>query len=475
MFKLKFQIGTISVQLAIIALFKVTSWTTIGIVSTIFVTQVIHVLNQLAMIPDPNPFQPISKQLVKPNVFIDFFKSADRNNRYTVEDHVFQTKDGHNLLVFRMSLNDEEKKQLKDKRFLGKPQMMCPGLASSCIWPFIGKYSAGWYFMDKGYDVWSINYRGTVFNFSHKNADISPEEFFNFTLEDQATIDFPCFIENILRITGKERLTFVTLSLSGIISIIAMAHEKTCEYINRHTERGILLCPLPFNTFTEDPYLIKRYTTIEMCDHVLEKSKEWGIFEAFMGNYNTSPEGYKKLNKYLDEKYGGFDLTQSNFYQWDGVKDRMFWDIILPGIPFMMFPCLKFLNHPGATAQGGGSGGSVRLLESAMRLGVVYNGEIKVPKIFKYDHGKEQNKKIYGSEEVPCYDQENIKTKLDIFAGSKDTICTYEGSQKFAEIVNGNNENQNVNVFNLEGWYHGSFAVPNGGEDLFGILDKIID
>ena len=73
------------------------------------------------MIQDPNPFHPISKQLVKPSVFIKHFKSYDKKNRYTIEDYVFQTKDGHNLLVFQMSLNDEEKKKLEDKRFLGKP------------------------------------------------------------------------------------------------------------------------------------------------------------------------------------------------------------------------------------------------------------------------------------------------------------------------------------------------------------------
>ena len=107
-----------------------------------------------------------------------------------------------------MSLKGEYKEKLLDKSFLGKPLMLCHGMASCCIHFFAGKFSMGWYFLDKGYDVWAINYRGTVWNFSHKNPDISYEEFFDFGLEDYATVDFPCFMENILRITNKDKLSF---------------------------------------------------------------------------------------------------------------------------------------------------------------------------------------------------------------------------------------------------------------------------
>ena len=63
----------------------------------------IKVLNHFAEIPDPEPFNPIGKYKISPDIFYKELKMFDKGNKYLIDDFTFQTEDGYNLLVFRVS------------------------------------------------------------------------------------------------------------------------------------------------------------------------------------------------------------------------------------------------------------------------------------------------------------------------------------------------------------------------------------
>ena len=62
----------------------------------------IKVLNHFAEIHDPEPFNPIGKHKLSPSIFYNELKALDKGNKYLIDDFTFQTKDGYNLLVFRV-------------------------------------------------------------------------------------------------------------------------------------------------------------------------------------------------------------------------------------------------------------------------------------------------------------------------------------------------------------------------------------
>ena len=96
--------------------------------------------------------------------------------------------------------------------------------------------SNGFYFMGKGFDCWFVNFRGNIFNLSHKNANISYEKFFDFSYDDMGKKDVPTFIDNILKITKKSKLTLVSLSAGGLAGNIALTDKSTYRKINSQVD-----------------------------------------------------------------------------------------------------------------------------------------------------------------------------------------------------------------------------------------------
>ena len=190
-------------------------------------------MNAKARVPDPKPFEPIYKTKVKPSVFANTVtRFHTSTNPFKIDNHVFQTDDGYNLLCFRIRLVDSTK---WNKKVVLLNHGFC---GSSDSW-FLHKESIGMYFVRLGYDFWALNHRGNKYNLSHKNKDISPKEFFDFTIHDIATKDIPTVYKNVLRVSQAESLVNVTFALGGELQVLALVDENTRDYISSRTERSI--------------------------------------------------------------------------------------------------------------------------------------------------------------------------------------------------------------------------------------------
>jgi len=112
----------------------------------------------------------------------------------------------------------------------------------------------GYYLLEQGYDCWFVNLRGTLFNLSHKNPNISAEEFFDYTIYDHSLIDIPCFYENISKFYENQKIISIAYSLSSLMLHIALSDDSTCKMINDKTECVMLFAALSFPGENQDPY-----------------------------------------------------------------------------------------------------------------------------------------------------------------------------------------------------------------------------
>ena len=167
-----------------------------GIMTIGCCVQLVEVLNYLANLPDKTAFGPISKQNVSPSVFMSIVKKIDIKKKYKINRFVFQTEDGYDLTVFRIGITKIDW-DFENQNTIKNPIIFVHGIiSSSCCW-VDNKNGILYHILDKGYDCWLVNLRGNKFNLSHRNKDISEEEFFDFNLHDYITKDIPTILENV--------------------------------------------------------------------------------------------------------------------------------------------------------------------------------------------------------------------------------------------------------------------------------------
>ena len=67
--------------------------------------------------------------------------------------------------------------------------------------------------VDRGYDVWMTNQRATQYsNVNRKDGDWPDEARYDYSQAEMGIYDQPAFIEKILEVTGKPKLTYVGYS-----------------------------------------------------------------------------------------------------------------------------------------------------------------------------------------------------------------------------------------------------------------------
>ena len=103
--------------------------------------------------------------------------------------------------------------------------------------------------VDRGFDVWMPNNRGTPYSNSNDRDGTWDEcERWSFTYADMATFDQPAFIDKILSETGQEKLTYLGFSQGGSQLIYGLA--KNQEYFADKLERAIIMSPCYASTIS---------------------------------------------------------------------------------------------------------------------------------------------------------------------------------------------------------------------------------
>ena len=321
------------------------------------------------------------------------------------------------------------------------------------VW-FSSQESYGFYFADKGFDCWFINFRGNIFNLSHKNPNISYEEFFNFSYDDLGQKDVPTCIDNILRITKKTKLTLVSLSAGCFAGNIALTDKSTHKKINNQIDHAIFLAPVMLVTHHQEQKWVRDNFNYKNMEEIIEKSKEWNVFHDDFGSYHSDGYFCTKFIKYLNSSVCSYiDITTTDLCGFDFKTDRAVAYFLKKDFLWMLFPFLKFFGHPGKRATCFGS--SLKCFLHVVQQTLIERRHTK--KLYAYFYGLEENKKQYATEKCPEYDMKNVNIQMSLITGSTDKVCSLEGSQAFAELVNNHNKNENIKCFCLENFRHASF------------------
>jgi hypothetical protein len=115
---------------------------------------------------------------------------------------------------------------------------------------------------DCGYDIWVGTLRGCEGSIQHVNKNITPKEYWNFTVNEHAFFDFPAFIHKIVEVKNKEfserrikSLNTNTSSRDGehnsqtenLLGGNAQTTTTTTTTTTTNNDHKQMLCNLPFD------------------------------------------------------------------------------------------------------------------------------------------------------------------------------------------------------------------------------------
>ena len=266
---------------------------------------------------------------------------------------------------------------------------------SSALWAYGPEdNSLSYRLAQAGYDVWMFNMRGNHYSRQHKslNPD-TDQDFWSFTFDESARMDYPAAIDYILNITSHSKLQYVGYSMGSTQYPILLSEVP--EY-NDKISAGHLLGPPIFWQDRSD-YFLKDYP--EVIKSIYVTLADWAPWkEAFS-------------RQYVEMMYHGCTLCELNFQMCLNTWSLFGVDKRDPQIEF-----LHMLNQPG--------GASVRTILHYIQL-IYGDGSFR-----KYDHGPELNLLKYGSEIPPNYELSSITAPTKIYAGLGDTYAHINDVQK---------------------------------------------
>lgn len=249
--------------------------------------------------------------------------------------------------------------------------------------------------LEDGYEVWAANNRGTKYSCTHEKLSNTSKEFWDFSFEDMARFDVPAFYKQVLETTGASRLTLIAHSQGGTQSFAALAES---EDLQNKTDKFIALAPVLYmNRFPDDPNIF----------YLLAKFKIPEILEMLGINYVTFVDIAQNplFHLMVDLACKKTSFLCAFLFHLTTDKKPQFLD-------------LENMPHYLSFAPSGASRKSFQHFTQLM-----FTDD---PRFQKYDYGESKNLELYGTKKPPVFDISKIKTKVAIFYGENDNLCTLE-------------------------------------------------
>ncbi|XP_034250214.1 lipase 1-like [Thrips palmi] len=317
---------------------------------------------------------------------------------YTLETHTFVTSDGYELVLHHVVAS-------KNGTRGGIPVVFGHGLASS---------DEQWYFRpdglvlmlaDRGYDLWTFNYRGSFYCRKHQTLTTKDHDFWDFSWHENGVVDQAESIDYVLRATGRPK-------------VVAVGHSMSC------TALAVLLAARP-------EYNDKIMGQVLLAPQVY--SKHATGFVAYVSRFITIvPGGEAGFSTYVEnDLFAGFDkpFPQACF-PYDDPNPR-----ILPYcrslIEFVMGKFHEPIDNKNMQLimHHYPAGSSIRQMQH-------YAQGVNSGKFAQYDYGKDRNLDLYGQETPPEYNLTNIRTPTYIIYAVGDGSVNWKDAEAFAKALN---------------------------------------
>ena len=314
------------------------------------------------------------------------------DNGYGCETHKVTTGDNYVLTMFRVLPKEGTRKQNEKLPVILQHGIYCDSSTWVCT---RNPRSLACMLVDAGYDLWMCDSRGTGQSKAHAHMD--PEKnksYWRFSFQDMAEHDFPAAIEHVLKSTGKPKVHWVGHSQGTMIALAGLSHD---EQLNEKLASFQALAPVfSVKHLPKHINLLANFLNSRIVPTSLMKDMELKPCPLF---YNTLFAEFSTLNRLTSRDprniiFGMLGMHPDRFVE--GTKDHCFSDI--SGVTF------RNLMHLSQ---------------------VVLAGTAR-----KYDHGKDENLKVYGSEQPPEYDVTKTKVPTALYFGKED-LLTHEKDQEY--------------------------------------------
>jgi len=103
----------------------------------------------------------------------------------------------------------------------------------------------------QGYDVWMVNFRGTIMSSQHESLDTEAPEFWSFTFEEMGIYDLPKVIDHIIETTGHDKINYIGYS-QGATALLA-GGSLMPEYFNSRVNLAVFLGPSTSQFYNPNP------------------------------------------------------------------------------------------------------------------------------------------------------------------------------------------------------------------------------
>ncbi|XP_034244321.1 lipase 3-like [Thrips palmi] len=297
---------------------------------------------------------------------------------YPMQTHFVTTQDGYRLRLERAPNPGRQ------------PVLLAPGLQlTPACFVLLGRGKAlAPLLYDAGFDVWMINYRGTINSREHIKLSTKNEEYWDFSWHEQGVFDNAAAIDYVLAQTSFPSVMYAGHSM-GATTFMAMAAARP-EY-QRKVRAAFHMAPA-------GPMHAQRSPVVELL-YVLKNGTQ-PLVEG-LGLRRTMRPLYmiaKLLIKVLLPV--ARPLVYSVVYSLVGFKKNE---------TYLELP--NFLN----SVPTGGSWGQI--------FHYLQDVNPNTQGIRQYDHGAARNQDVYGAPEPPLYNLSAIQTPTHLYLGHNDILC----------------------------------------------------
>ena len=185
-------------------------------------------MSELDLLEGERVIRNVENALLKMSSVDDFadywFRKLTRG--FSLQTHYITTTDGYILAAHRLPYSRAESKgrvvsdSPKPVVLLWHGFLMC-----SEVWVCSTKIeeSLAFTLAEAGYDVWMGNVRGNKYSCKHRNLKPINNEFWDYSMDDLASMDLPNVVDYILKTTNSPSLSYIGFSQGSALGFAGLS------------------------------------------------------------------------------------------------------------------------------------------------------------------------------------------------------------------------------------------------------------
>ena len=334
---------------------------------------------------------------------------------YNFEEYSITAEDGYILSIWRIP------SVITQRNANPTPIILQHGLLDdSWTWFMLkDKRSLPYLLVDSGYDVWVPNIRGNMFSMGNTDSTKDSRNpfgpYWNFSFSDMSDYDLPAFVNFIKSRTGFDKIDYIGHSQGTTIFFLKYMADQ--QFIQNNIKKFVAIGPVPSVS----------YISSKIVKFLAEKTR-FKKYYPLLNALNLGKTMGKLFSIICGKLYSVCQLVVESIAA-EGITGRINYQDIAK----------LYLFEPGGTSK-----------QNVKHWLQCYTNK----RMERFDFGKEENMKKYGTEYPPVYDT-NILKKWDI-----DTFMTVSNTDPFSSetdvynFINNVEDQSKIQVLKLNNYNH---------------------